>query len=113
MSLLGLEVLGAQLDSIAAILKEAGARIEAVKVSAQAAERDAEQARQAAGQVREPEPPPPADNPNRIVPIPEAARLSSLSVDTLNRNHRDKFVRLSERRFGMRLRDALMLKSED
>jgi hypothetical protein len=45
----------------------------------------------------------------RIVPIPEAVRLSSLSEQTLRRKYRDKWVQLSDRRFGMRLRDVLML----
>jgi hypothetical protein len=45
----------------------------------------------------------------RIVPLDEAAQLSSVSEDTLKRNHRDKLVRLSPRRLGMRVRDALML----
>jgi hypothetical protein len=45
----------------------------------------------------------------RIVPIPEAVRLSSLSEETLRRKHRDKWIQLSERRYGMRLRDVLML----
>jgi hypothetical protein len=48
----------------------------------------------------------------RIVPLAEAARLSGLSEDTLRRRHSGRFVRLSERRVGMRLRDALMLPSE-
>jgi hypothetical protein len=45
----------------------------------------------------------------RIVPLAEAVRLSGVSEDTLRRKHSHKFVRLSERRVGMRLRDALML----
>ena len=45
----------------------------------------------------------------RIVPLDEAAQLSSVTEDTLKRNHRDKLVRLSPRRLGMRVRDALML----
>jgi hypothetical protein len=32
-----------------------------------------------------------------------------VSVDTLRRTDRDKFVQLSEARFGMRLRDVLLL----
>jgi len=39
--------------------------------------------------------------PTASLRLAEAARLSSLSVDTLRRNHRDKFIRLSERRYGM------------
>jgi len=45
----------------------------------------------------------------RIVPLVEAARLAGVSVDTLQRHHADKVVRVSERRVGMRVRDALML----
>jgi hypothetical protein len=45
----------------------------------------------------------------RIAPLSEAARLSGLSIDSLKRHYRDKFIQLSERRFGMRVGDALML----
>jgi hypothetical protein len=48
----------------------------------------------------------------RIIPINEAARLSSLSEDTLRRRYRDKWVQLSTRRFGMRVKDALLLALE-
>lgn len=47
----------------------------------------------------------------RIVDLKEAARLSGLSRDTLKRRHIDKIIRLSPRRVGMRVRDALMLGS--
>jgi hypothetical protein len=43
------------------------------------------------------------------VTLAEASRLSSLSIDTLRRNHRDKFIRLSARRYGVRRRDVLLL----
>jgi hypothetical protein len=46
---------------------------------------------------------------DRIVELPEASRLSSLSVDTIKRRHADKLIKLSPRRIGMRVRDALML----
>ena len=59
--------------------------------------------------VETPAPDPDRDDPDRIVTLAEAARLSSLSIDTLRRNHRDKFIRLSERRYGMRRRDVLLL----
>jgi hypothetical protein len=49
----------------------------------------------------------------RIAPIPEAARLSSLSDDALHKYHRDKMVDLGARRKGMRVVDALMLRSRD
>jgi hypothetical protein len=45
----------------------------------------------------------------RIVEMEEAARLSSLSTDTLVREHPDKIVKLSSRRNGMRVVHALML----
>jgi hypothetical protein len=45
----------------------------------------------------------------RIVTLVEAARLSGVSKDTLLRHHRDKLVRLSPRRLGIRVGDALML----
>jgi hypothetical protein len=45
----------------------------------------------------------------RIAPLTEAAKLSSLSPDTLAREHSDKIIKLSPRRSGMRVRDALML----
>jgi hypothetical protein len=48
----------------------------------------------------------------RIISIDEAARLSSLSKDTLARNYRDKFILLSQRRYGMRVSDALMLTAD-
>jgi hypothetical protein len=47
----------------------------------------------------------------RIVPLAEGSRLSSLSEDTLRREHSDKLVRLSARRLGIRVGDALMLPS--
>jgi hypothetical protein len=45
----------------------------------------------------------------RIIPLAEAARLSSLSDDVWRREHADKLVRLSPRRVGVRLADALMI----
>jgi hypothetical protein len=104
----GLALLDVQLDGIAAALKEATARIEAAKIAAaQAAKRERARVEQLADQTSEHDPD--RDDPERIVPLVEASRLSSLSIDTLRRKHRDKFVQLSERRFGMRRRDALML----
>jgi hypothetical protein len=49
---------------------------------------------------------------DRIVELPEASRLSSLSVDTIKRRHADKLIKLSPRRVGIRLRDALMLSEQ-
>jgi hypothetical protein len=46
---------------------------------------------------------------NRIVPLAEAARLSSLSEDTIKREFPHWLVRLSPRRLGVRVADALRL----
>jgi hypothetical protein len=46
----------------------------------------------------------------RIVPLQEAAKLQSTSVDTIKRRHRDKIIELSPRRLGMKLKDALIMK---
>jgi hypothetical protein len=43
----------------------------------------------------------------RIVSLKEAARLKGISEDTLRRHYRHLFVRVSTRRLGMRLKDAL------
>jgi hypothetical protein len=48
----------------------------------------------------------------RIIDLKEASRLSGLSIDSLKRHHRSKFIQLSERRCGMRIADALMLSAE-
>jgi len=47
---------------------------------------------------------------DRIISLQDAKRISSLSPDSWKRNHREKIVELSPRRFGVRLGDALMLK---
>jgi hypothetical protein len=47
------------------------------------------------------------DDDRRFVTLAEASVLSTLSEDSLRRHHRDKIVRLTPRRDGMR--DALML----
>jgi hypothetical protein len=49
----------------------------------------------------------------RIAQLDEASRLSSLSEDTLEREHKDKIIHLSPRRKGMRVGDALMLRDPD
>ena len=49
----------------------------------------------------------------RIVTMPEAERLSGLSADSLRRHYPDKIIKLTPRREGMRVRDALMLKNEN
>jgi hypothetical protein len=46
---------------------------------------------------------------DKIITLREAAELSSVSVDTWKREHPDKIIRLSARRNGVRLRDALFL----
>jgi len=46
---------------------------------------------------------------DRIISLQAAEKASSLSVDSWKRHHRDKLVKLSPRRYGVRLRDALML----
>jgi hypothetical protein len=45
----------------------------------------------------------------RIISLPEAARLNGTSVDTLKRRHSDKIVKMSDKRVGMRLKHALTL----
>jgi hypothetical protein len=45
----------------------------------------------------------------RIVEPEEAERLSSLSWDSILRNHRDKIIQISKRRVGIRAGHALML----
>src|SRR5262249_62274424 len=45
----------------------------------------------------------------RVASLSEAARLAGVSVDTLQRHHADKILRLSPRRLGMRVRDALSI----
>ena len=46
---------------------------------------------------------------DRIISLQAAEQLSSLSPDSWKRNHPDKVVELSPRRYGVRLRDALWL----
>jgi hypothetical protein len=57
----------------------------------------------------DPEPLPRRCELDQIISLQAAERASSLSVDSWKRHHRDKLVRLSPRRYGVRLRDALML----
>jgi hypothetical protein len=45
----------------------------------------------------------------RYAPLPECEHLSSLSEDTLRREHPDKIRKLSKRRDAMRVIHALML----
>jgi hypothetical protein len=46
---------------------------------------------------------------NRIASLQEASRLSGLSPDSLRRHHGHRIVKLSPRRSGMRVIDALMI----
>jgi hypothetical protein len=45
----------------------------------------------------------------QIISMAEAERISGLSHDTIKRRHSDKIIKLSPRRNGMRLVDALFL----
>jgi hypothetical protein len=45
----------------------------------------------------------------RVLPMPEVEKITSLSVDSLNRHHKKKIVELSPRRRGMKLKDALAI----
>lgn len=45
----------------------------------------------------------------RILELPEVEEITSLSVDSIKRHHRDKLVSLSPRRLGMKLRNALAI----
>lgn len=47
----------------------------------------------------------------RILPLQKVSELTSLSEDTLKRNYRDKIKRLSARRLGMSVADALAIGS--
>jgi hypothetical protein len=49
----------------------------------------------------------------RIVDMAEAERLSSLDEDTLRRNYPELIMKLSKRRDGMRVGDALMLRDHN
>jgi hypothetical protein len=47
----------------------------------------------------------------RILSLQKVAKLTSLSTDALKRNHPDKIKRLSARRLGMSIADALAIGS--
>jgi hypothetical protein len=49
----------------------------------------------------------------RIARPPEAAKLSSISWDTIEREHKDKIVRPSKRTVGLRVGDCLMIAAND
>jgi|KBSMisStandDraft_5_1062788.scaffolds.fasta_scaffold453057_3 hypothetical protein len=50
---------------------------------------------------------------DRIASPPECERLAGASWDTLKRTYPDKIVKISPRRVGMRVRDALQLDSSN
>ena len=103
----GLAALDAQIKGAAAGLREIGARLEAIKATATAIHSDAAHELQALKQTLDHRDK--RDDLDRIIPLKEAAERRGVSVDTLRRTDRDKFVQLSEARFGMRLRDVLLL----
>jgi hypothetical protein len=45
----------------------------------------------------------------RVLELPQVEEITSLSVDSIKRHHRDKLVNLSPRRLGMKLRNALAI----
>lgn len=45
----------------------------------------------------------------KILPLEQAAEITNLSPDTLKRRHSALILRLSPRRLGMRLADALAI----
>ena len=103
----GLAALNTQIEGVAAGLREIGARLETIKATAAAIHSDATHELRTLRETLEHRNE--SDDLDQIISIKEAAKLRGVSVDTLARNYRDKFVQLSERRFGMRKRDALML----
>jgi hypothetical protein len=49
----------------------------------------------------------------RIIPLAEVEKITSLSHDSLGRHHKDKIIHLSPRRRGMKLRDVLAINGSD
>jgi hypothetical protein len=45
----------------------------------------------------------------RVIPLIEVEGITNLSRDSLDRHHRSKFVRLSPRRIGMKIRNVLAI----
>lgn len=43
----------------------------------------------------------------RLIPLAQAAEITSLSQDSLRRHHKDKIRKIGPRRLAMRLGDAL------
>jgi hypothetical protein len=52
-------------------------------------------------------------DPRSIVTIPEVVQHTSLSRDTLDRHHREKYRRLSANRVGMTVADAIAIAEGD
>jgi hypothetical protein len=102
-----LATLDAQIESAVARLREIGACLEAIKATATAirngAPSELQVLKDALAHRQE------QDDLDRIVPLKEAAKMRGVSVDTLRRTDRDKFITVSDNRLGMRVRDAKML----
>jgi predicted DNA-binding transcriptional regulator AlpA len=47
--------------------------------------------------------------PMRVVPLSRVAAFLGIHERTIYRNHADKIIRISPRRLGMRVRDALAI----
>jgi hypothetical protein len=45
----------------------------------------------------------------RVIPVPYAAHLNSISVDTYMRRHRGTVVKVTDKRIGVKLKDALAI----
>ena len=45
----------------------------------------------------------------RLIPLAQAAEITSLSQDSLRRHHRDKIRKIGRRRLAMRLADVLAI----
>jgi predicted DNA-binding transcriptional regulator AlpA len=45
----------------------------------------------------------------RVIPLPEVTAITSLSRDSLDRHHRDKYVRLGPRRIGIKMRNVIAI----
>jgi hypothetical protein len=54
---------------------------------------------------------PPSAEMLRVIPVAQAAEVAGISADTLRRNHPEIIIKLSPRRVGVRLRDALAIGS--
>ena len=87
---IGLAALDAQIESAGAALREIGARLQTIKVTATAIHSEATRELQALKDTlahRQER-----DDLDRIVPLKEAAKMRGVSVDTLRRTDRDKFI---------------------